>query len=269
MHAAIQGALSEPEPIICLFSTFHIPVGLFQEYWDNYEEKGFARFKWSVLDTMVKCTRGMELATPGDPKALSYCKSCFLSERKEIRDPSGAVVGESYSGCYGYSRESNGWTTFDNVCEAKKVNIGTGVFETEYLCIRPGYSSCIYSPELIEESLTDTLFPDEKDKVAVGIDWGMQTKGSLAIIFAIRRAPYVYIHDILYGDHLLVSDVVKLLNQWRTIHGKFPVIADASHPYNNAELEKAGFDVRPVSFGTWKSIAIDNVSKYLSLGGYE
>jgi acyl carrier protein len=264
MRAAIQGALSEPEPIICLFSTFHIPVGLFQEYWDNYEERGFARFNWNILDTMLPCKRGIETATADDPKALAYCRACFLTEKKSVKDATGKDISEVWTGCNGYARDSKGWSTFESVCKAKTLNLGTGVFETEFLCARPGFTSSVYSPELIEDALTDPILIDPNvDKISIGIDWGIQTADSLAIIFTVRKPEFVYVSDILYADHTLVSDVVTILNQWRSKYGDFTIIADASHQFNNGDLAAAGFDVRPASFGTWKKFGIENITKHL------
>lgn len=264
MRAALQGALSEPDPIVCLFSTFHIPQGLFQEYWDNAEEKGFTRYNWNVFDTMETCKLGLENSTDDDPKALEHCKNCFLTDRKTIKDTSGTAETVVYQGCFGQARKSDGWATFENVCEAKKLNIGTCVFDTEYACSRPGYSTCVYSPELIEDALIDPINTYPKEcRFAVGIDWGIQSAGSLAITLAARCPEYVYLADAVFTDHTLVSAIADLLNRWRATYGEFPVIADSSHPFNNYELKEAGFDVRPVSFGTWKKIGIENVSKYL------
>lgn len=262
MRAALQGALSEPDSIVCLFSTFHIPHGLFQEYWDGYREKGFQRYNWNVFDTMERCTRGLEEATEDDPEALEYCKRCYLTDRVLVDGPDGKKT-EVFKGCYGKARHSDGWATFKMVSEAKEMNAGTTVFETEFACERPSYSSCVYAPELIEASLTDPILIDSAvDRAAVGIDWGIQSQGSMVMILGIRTRECVYIHEAEFTDHVLVSDVATKLRDWKTLFGEFPVLADSSHPFNNAELSSAGFDVRPINFGTWKKIGIENVSKY-------
>jgi hypothetical protein len=263
MRAAIQGALSEYDPVIVMLSTFHIPHGMFQEYWDEYEDKGFSRYKWSCLDTMSPCSEGLEHATDEDPTCLEHCKTCFLTEKKMVKDFSGQFEIETFTGCNGYARNTKGWMTYDQICEQKKLNLGTTIFECEFLCERPQYATSVYPPELIEKALTDPLTIDPKtDRIAVGIDWGIQTAGSLAINMIARMVDYVYVAEIIYSDHKLVSDVADLLNSWREQFGTFPVLADASHPFNNAELSQAGFDIRPISFGSWKKIGIENVSKF-------
>ena len=263
MRAAIQGAMSEYDPVIVLLSTFHLPHGMFQEYWDDHEDRGFARYKWSCLDTMCACREGMENATDEDPESLDYCKTCFLTDKKMVKDISGQFDVETFTGCNGYARKTEGWMTFNQICEQKKLNLGTTIFECEFLCVRPQYSSSVYPPELIEQSLTDPLeINPETDRIAVGIDWGIQTAGSLAINMIARMVEYVYVAEIIYSDHKLVSDVADLLNGWREQFGSFPILADASHPFNNAELSNSGFDIRPISFGSWKKIGIENVSKF-------
>lgn len=263
MRAAIQGAMSEYDPIIVMLSTFHVPHGMFQEYWDDYENKGFTRYSWNCFDTMEPCTKGLETATEEDPNALEYCKNCFLTEKKVVKDASGQFEIETYTGCNGQARKAKGWAPFDSICETKKLNLGTTIFECEFACERPQYASSVYPPELIDASLTDPLtINPETDKIAVGIDWGIQTAGSLAINMIARMVEFVYVAEIIYSDHKLVSDVSELLNGWREQFGQFPVLADASHPFNNAELSEAGFDIRPISFGSWKKIGIENVSKF-------
>ena len=263
MKAAVQGALSESDPVICLFSTFHLPQGLFQEFWDGYNENGFKRYAWNCIDTMQPCSRGLETATTVDPTAKEFCKQCYLTDKKIIKDISGENEIETWTGCCGQARNSSGWAPFENISEAKKTNTGTTIFECEYLCMRPNYSSCVYPTELVEESLTDPLVIDpSSDTIAVGIDWGIQSAGSLAITLMARKPDHIYLAEALFTDHTLVSEIADWLNDWRARFGDFPVLADSSHPFNNAQLEKAGFDVRPVKFGTFKKIGVENLSKY-------
>jgi len=62
--AAMQMSMSEPDHMILLLSTFHHPVGLFQEVWDTAESKGFARYKWNCVlpDTWMLTSSGFRQA---------------------------------------------------------------------------------------------------------------------------------------------------------------------------------------------------------------
>lgn len=262
--AALQTVISEEDSIVLLFSTFHLPSGLFQEYWDNAEEKGFTRVKWNVFDTMAPCTRGLEEATVDDPKALCYCEKCELTAPDFVLDDRGNKKQVGWKWCYGKARESEGWESFDKIVKAMRMNIGTEMFDVEFCCSRPNYSNSIYGPELVEAALTDPLPIEDDDEINIGIDWGYQTKNSLAISVVIRKIDRVYIHDCVFLDHKLVSDVVLLLNEWTEQFGKpFRLFCDRSHHFNNADLVKAGYDVIPVDFGTYKNIGIANITKYM------
>jgi len=263
-RAALQTVLSEEEAIILLFSTFHLPSGLFQEYWDNAPEKGFTRVKWNVFDTMLPCKRGLEEATPEDPKALCYCEKCDLTTPEFTMDDRGRKVQIGWAWCHGQARTSQGWESYDKIVAAMRMNIGTDVFSTEFSCERPNYSNSIYGPEVVEKSLIDPTAVSEDGELHVGIDWGIQSKNSLAITLVERRLECITVHEAVFWDHKLVSDVVILLNEWTEKYRKpLKIYCDRSHPFNNADLRKAGFEVNPVDFGTYKNIGISNVAKYM------
>lgn len=262
MEAALQTVLSEADPVIVLLSTFHLPSGLFQDYWDNAEEKGFKRYTWNCFDTMKKCTRGMEKATADDPKALEYCKECPLTYSRRVISASGE---DEYitAGCNGTAREATGWASFESILSARKMNRGSKVFEIEFACERPNYEDNVYDPEMIDFSLCNGYeIEPERQQLACGIDWGLETENSLCMTLAALRQEHVYVHQCIFMDHRLVSDVSEILAAWMSRWGMFPILADASHPFNNRELANAGYDVRPVSFGTWKKTGIQNLSKY-------
>ena len=264
LRACIQGVASEKNPIIILLSTFHLPTGLFQEYWDQADEKGFKRYRWDCFDTMEKCTRGLETATPEDPYAKKFCLGCFLTYPHKVINEAGAEVSGKMAGCQGKARLSSGWAAFDSIVESRKNNLGTNIFEVEFANERPNYAGSIYDAELVDAARVPAEVLSGFTAAAVGIDWGIETENSLCVTLGLRKLEYIYLAEAVYWDHKLVTDVAVLLNSWRNaLKINFPVLADSSHPFNNTELSQAGFDVRPVIFGTWKKVGIQNVSKYL------
>ena len=263
-RAAMQGVISEYDPILILLSTFHLPSGLFQEYWDTAEEKGFTRINWSCLDCMAPCTQGLDCATEDDPKALSFCQKCILTYPEEVLDASGKTKITRLAGCVGKARDSKGWASFESIEKAYKQNIGSSAFFVEFLCNRPNYESNIYDAQMMEALASAPLVFSKDCDISVGIDWGIATDNSMVVLLAVRMLDCIYIHECLFMDHKLVKDVGDILNQWMLTLGKrFPIYADGSHPFNNAELKNAGFDIKPVNFGTWKKVGIQNVSKYI------
>jgi hypothetical protein len=267
MLAAMQGAMSEPDNMLVLLSTFHVPVGFFQEHWDFAREKGFARYKWNCFDTMEKCDRGMEYATTDDPKAIeSYCKSgkCPLSWQDRKRDNMGRKTDElEWKGCLGAARDAEGFRTFEQVEEMKTVNAGTNVFEIEHVCERPSWMSAVYDPDLVDASVVDAIeLPHTAPKV-VGIDWGHATVGSMTMVMAAKGEDAVYVPEAIMTDHQLIGDLIEVLESWREKYGAFVIFADRSHPFENAELQRVGFPVYPVDFGSQKRLGIQNIQHYL------
>lgn len=138
LRAAMSGVASEEDSLVVLLSTFHVPSGLFAEHWDFATEKGFARYKWDAFSTMQKCARGMDRATPEDPKALAACRECPLSWKTDIRDERGRVVDQRLEGCAGKARDSEGWASFESLLDMRRMHAGTNVFEVEFSCFLPG-----------------------------------------------------------------------------------------------------------------------------------
>jgi len=129
MRAAMQGPLSEPDSIVVLLSTFHVPIGLFQEIWDGSNAIGFGRYRWDVFDAMQKCIAPID------------CKKCYLTEKRveKVHNPHTNKFDEVevWVGCNGKARKSAGYLTRRMVIEDKKLNIGTTTFDVEF-CFLPG-----------------------------------------------------------------------------------------------------------------------------------
>ncbi len=290
--AGMQGAMSEPKFCVVLLSTFHHPIGLFQEVWDFAGERGFARFKWDVYDVMEKCTAGLEFATAEDPKAIEgFCKTqCPLTEKRTTYDAEGNSLGWEWGGCNGRARESQGFMPRKNVIIAKKMNRGTNTFEVEFECQRPNWMRPVYDPMWIEAALVEYEWPDftkmTLEELSVGIDWGFE--GQTVLVLAGMVTPKLDINELtalrLMGEDLqkhvvilesesmtgkLTPEAIKIIHHWMEKYGPlhpkvFKVYPDISHPFNNAELEGAGFDVMPVPFQKWKDFGIGNCIKFFT-----
>jgi len=65
-----------------------------------------------------------------------------------------------------------------------------------------------------------------------------------------------------------MDDILLYLNNLKEEYGEFVVYSDSSHPFNNLELENAGFDIyregktMGVIFSKWKEFGIGNLNKY-------
>lgn len=293
ISAAMQGAMSEPNFMIVLLSTFHHPIGLFQEAWDFAEERGFKRFNWNVYDSMEKCTAGMETATPEDPKALEFCRTqCPLTEKAVTTDDLGNATGFKFTGCCGKARDANGFLPRKNVIIAKKMNRGTNVFAVEYENERPNWMRPVYDAQWIENAQVPNDWPPPGTKIlekSAGIDWGLEGQTALILTalmdvptfkpatpeervglkFMDAEPPYrrcVGVLDVEFMTGKLTPEAIKVLMNWMGTYGqeKFYVFADASHPFQNLEVENAGFDVSRVLFQKWKDYGLGNCTKYFT-----
>ena len=266
LHAAVQGALSEPNFTIVLLSTFHVPFGFFQENWDLAEERGFRQYRWDVYDCMAQCQAGLETATDNDPQAISYCRcECPLTEVVQDRDTQGQMVGEHFEGCNGRARSAAGHLTRDNVLKAKMLNRGTDVWAVEHECKRPTSSGMIYDAEKIQAcvfSLSEMEQSEGTVRRAVGIDWG---RFAVAVL-AERAVDHVSISEGRIFDSKTIGDLVQYLVELRFRVGEFVVYADAENAYGNLDCRNAGFEVVPVAFNKHKEGGIENLARYFNHG---
>jgi hypothetical protein len=293
--AAMQGAMSEQDHMVILLSTFHHPIGLFQEVWDFAEERGFAKYKWNVYEAMAPCEDGLELATPEDPEAVeAFCKvECPLTRNIEVYNEVGEFVGKNWKGCRGVARSATGFMTRKQVMVAQQMNRGTNIFEVEFECERPNWMRPVYDPEWVDAILVDEDWPGSGARLlekSVGIDWGLTGQTALILTGLLevptnpnaappdprnrfeQEPPYRRVVGVLEQHFMtgeLTPEAIRVLYAWQEKYGtdKFNVYADASHPYNNLEVTNAGFDVQAVPFQKWKDYGIGNCTKFLTSRG--
>jgi hypothetical protein len=291
ISAAMQGAMSEPNYMVIVLSTFHHPIGLFQEIWDYAEERGFKRFFWNIYDAMETCNEGLITATEEDPEALKFCQTqCPLTEQENTFDEEGKQTGFKYKGCNGKARESKGFWLRKNVLMAKRMNKGTNVFEVEYENHRPNWMRPVYEPEWVEAAMIDPEFPPAHARLlerSAGIDWGLEGQTALVLCnyYEIRNkvtgedknrllnispvTRFVVVTEAESMTGKLTGEAIRILSAWVEQYGmdKFKVYADVSHPFNNLELEQAGYEVFRVPFNKWKDYGIGNLTKYFTAKG--
>lgn len=256
MRAAMQGPLSEPDSIVIILSTFHVPVGLFQEIWDGAEEMGFARYRWDVFDAMKRCDAPID------------CKKCYLTERRdvEIREEAGKapIKKEVWVGCNGRARTTSGYLTRKMVIEDKKMNRGTQVFEIEFCNTRPQWMRPVYDSGLVDDSISEEIEFPGNAPVCVGIDWGLEGEDSMCMILGVRMKKHVGILEAVATSGMLVDRLVEILAKWVKEYGEFEIWADQSHPFENREIEEAGFVVQRVSFREHRDFGLKNVQRYFA-----
>lgn len=256
MKTALQNALTQPNHVILVLSTFHHPEGFFQEYWDYAEKFGFKRYKWDIFDCMEKCDKAID------------CKECYLTREIKERDENGKVIGVKYGGCNGKARNSEGFKTYESVVKIKKANSGSNddTFYVEYECSRPSFYGSIYDIDSLNDAEWRDIDYYESDKVemSVGIDWGYV--GQTCVSIAARTPIGVAILECGWFTESQVEEILDYLNELKDKYGKFIIYADSSDPFNNRELLERGYRVFPVAFKKWKDFGIRNIRKFLDTG---
>ena len=252
IEAAMSGVMSEAhgDYIILLLSTFHIPFGFFQEYWDMGMDRGFKRYKWTIFDCMKKCELPID------------CKKCELNEPEVIVSKDGRTKETRRPECDGRARNADGWMTFEQVREAKILHKGGEQWRVEFCCNRPRFGGPIYDPEMVDLAYEEEFTLEDKEQLYVGIDFGMRSQ-SVAVSAAEIHGG-VGIPEVRYferGEN--VQEIIKYLTflQYKYAQ-KILVLPDGSADFAIAEIDNAGFQVAPVSFTKWKERGIQNVHNF-------
>lgn len=243
LRAAIQSVLCRENYKVILMSSFHVPVCMFQDYWDNAEERDFTRYYWNIYDVMQPC----EAPVP--------CESCELTVQEEHQ---GRKV---LSGCAGRARASKGFLPRANAIAAKRIN-SVEDFAVEHECKRPKTEGPVYDGDLIDVAWRTAIPKGDAERPVIGIDWGY---GVTAVIGPIYRAEgLVAVAGEKYFSGRPVSSIVEHLKFIQAQVGKkIRIMADAENAFANLDVENAGFDVEPIAFGKWKEFGVSNIEKYL------
>jgi len=257
--------MSESNHEIGIASTFHVPVGFFQDTWDNYLEKGFKRYRWDCYSTLRKCEAGIDTyATKKDPKALVYCREkCPLTDKVKEFDEGGEFMGIKYEGCAGQARKSSGWASRQELIKAKKLN-DRDTYRVEFECERPLFSGPVFGRNYIEASIVDDIEIDIKSPLIVGIDWGYQKEG--AMIAAKDCGEFIAIIDAVHPSKMRIGEWIDVLEKWKRLGSEIIVYADGSHTFENRELEEYGVDTSRIYFQTMRTYLEYNLAKYFNFG---
>ena len=143
LEAALQGPMSEDDPLIIMCSTFHNAAGFYQEGWDFAEEKGYTRYRWDIYECQKACKKKID------------CRKCYLTNVITKYDKKGEPVGVRYTGCAGRGRTTSGWQTYEQLVNTKKQNTGSTVWTVEFECVITGEPIVTY----------DGIFPIEQIQV--------------------------------------------------------------------------------------------------------
>jgi len=282
MFAALPMIDTAGVMVSMLLSTFNQVSGPFQELWDNEAEEvkfEYMKVQWDAFDVCEPCTDKCEdcykkftekycgwsckckdkygidkeypanqfpIKADSDAHAI-YCVDCRSRIRRKARDCDGGWLKISRIKWY-YENKPESW------------------FEVEIMGLRPGGESRTFDTALLEEAITDVIGmvqPEitHKTKRRFQVDWGFSGETAIQVWQIWDNG----LHEVIATKYFTeeVEGIYTYLKAAKLEYGTNKIYADSSHPFENARLEKLGFDVRTVDFGQEKEICISAVINQL------
>lgn len=248
IHSALPMVNDSPHPLVIMASTFHKVFGIFQETWDEAEERGYLRIQWDIFDVCK-------------PFAADFW------DRPEIAKVQGIEKLKAHA--KGRTGDPDGWIPIENVVQGWKERPTDDWFEVEYLGSRPSTAGLVLKPEDIDRSLFDSKLDTRYDYVrgatcVLGIDWGFSTMTAVVELMQHLDDVVVMKHNKNYTQ-VASEDIIKDVLVKVREHGIRMIYADSAGKFENVALRNAlakeGLPcaVIEVVFGTEKEGMLGNL----------
>ena len=167
-------------PLIILASTFHKIYGIFQETWDNADERGYLRIQWDIFDIAKEFSPDFWLRP--DIASIPDIKNLVKHARSRTGDP-------------------EGWIPIENIVQAWKEKPTEDWFDIEYMGNRPSSAGLVLKPEDIDRAIFDSDLNNtysyvQGSNITIGIDWGFSSMTSVTEFMAYKDGIAVMISQI-------------------------------------------------------------------------
>lgn len=222
VHSALPMVNDSEHPLVIMASTFHKIYGIFQETWDNAEERGYERIQWDIFD----------VCKPFDPG---------IFESPEYRNVTGIKKLKEYT--KGRTGDPDGWVPIANVIQAWREKPTEDWFEVEYLGSRPSAAGLVLKPEDVDAAMFDNEIEKRYNyvqgaTVVLGVDWGFSSMTAVTEFMAHRDSVVVMLDNRNYsqvGSEDIIADVVEKVRA----HGIRFIYADSAGKFENFALQGA------------------------------
>lgn len=222
IHSALPMVDSSQHPLVVMASTFHKIYGVFQETWDNAQERGYQRIQWDIFDVCA-------------PFAAD------IWEQPEVAKINGIERLKAYA--KGRTGDPEGWVPIENVLQAWREKPTEDWFEVEYMGSRPSAAGLVLKPEDIDRSVFDSDIETRYNfvkgaTVVLGIDWGFSTMTSVTAAMGYANATVVVLDNKNYhqtASDEIIAEVVKMVRD----HGVRFIYADSAGKFENIALQNA------------------------------
>lgn len=222
VHAALPMVDSSQTPLVVMASTFHKIYGIFQETWDNAEERGYLRIQWDIFDV---------------------CKPFPVDfwEREEIKNINGIEKLRIHA--RGRTGDINGWVPIENVIQAWKEKPTEDWFEVEYLGSRPSAAGLVLKPEDVEMAVFDSDITKiynyiKGATVVLGVDWGFSSMTAVTEFMKHTNQVVVMLDNKNYHQVRSEKIIQEIVERVREKGIRF-IYADSAGKFENESLQNA------------------------------
>lgn len=222
VHSALPMINDSKHPLVIMASTFHKIFGIFQETWDNAEERGYLRIQWDIFDVVKPFTDEVW-------ERPEYAKVTGLDKLKEYTK--------------GRRGDPEGWIPIENVIQAWREKPTLEWFEVEYLGSRPSSAGLVLKPEDVDKSRFDSQVDSryhykQGATVVLGIDWGFSSMTAVTEFMGYKDGIVVMLDNRNYhqtGSDEIIANVVQKVRE----KGIRFIYADSAGKFENHALQNA------------------------------
>lgn len=228
VHAALPMVDASQDPLVVMASTFHKIFGVFQETWDNAEERGYLRIQWDIFDVTQ--------TFPAD-----YWENGMLKDGTLVRNIGGVERLKAHA--KGRTGDPEGWVQIENIIQAWREKPTEDWFEVEYLGSRPSAAGLVLKPEDVDRAMFDIETKNAYTYVSgatvvIGIDWGFSSM--TAVTEWMRHADEVIVQLDCKTYHQVASeDIIKNVVAQVKAKKIRTIYADSAGKFENDALKTA------------------------------
>jgi len=234
-------------------STLHKTVGRFSELCGDPAAKGFELFSWNCFDTAEYCDRDCRVCRPDFSGRLNPDFERWKTMNPDFIQPDGY--------CRGKAKKGIGWRKIWGLGDPGSIEgsyentFSREEFEIEELGLRPATGGLVLDPQALARCLKGEAVYLPGMPGLIVIDWGMKGWTALHVIQRQKDGVVVVLQTEYY--HNVMDEAIFLrVKCLGGTYGIGTICADASHPFQNAQLRFNGFKVNEVQFNQWKDMGV-------------
>ncbi|MCF6191844.1 MAG: hypothetical protein L3J76_01750 [Candidatus Hydrothermae bacterium] len=260
VRAALSTVTEASEYRILRISTNHNVYGTFYELVEAPEKHLYRLYRWDGFD-ICRIER-MKDGEPDwdhylEPYRGIYGEVGIRKAKEDLRAYWRALPRPEGTG-------EEGWAPFRQKVVENYFTLPREWFEVEEMGGKPSGRGLIIRPEDLEAALVDGVEALPHVPKWVGVDWGFA--GMTAVVVLQRVGEEIQVLEALEFSHTLTDEILQALLELHRRYGVREVYADASHPFNNEHIRRAGFLVDEVAFSTFKERGVGRLQHLFERG---